>query len=288
MVNEVMKKVVITKKDSLGLRFLYHTFIGRIILSILVRPTTSKIVGHFMNSRFSTIFIKSFIKKNNIDINEYEEKKYRSYNDFFTRKVKEGKRVVDSDATSLVAPSDAKLTAYKINKNSIFFIKGTPYSISHLLQNDELAKEYEEGYCLIFRLSVDDYHHYCYIDEGFHEKSTHIKGVLHTVRPIAFEKYDVYKENSREYTILNTKNFGKVIQVEVGAMLIGQITNLHQAHQFVKGEEKGMFEFGGSTIVLLFTKDRVKINKTILKNTSDNYETIVKMGEKVGVKSSFR
>ena len=266
--------------------FLYRNFFGRLLLKILTRPTISKIAGWVMDSRISTIAIKRFISKNNINIEEYEDKKYKSYNDFFTRKIKDECRQIDMDKKSLIAPCDSKLTVYKINDNSIFSIKNSYYKVEDLLKSKRLAKKYKDGYCLIFRLSVDDYHRYCYIDNGTKSANTSIKGVLHTVRPIALEKYNIYKENSREYTMLKTDNFGDVIQIEVGATLIGRIKNHHQEYKFSKGEEKGMFLFGGSTIVLLIEKDKVKIDEEILKNTKDGYETIVKIGEKIGTRKA--
>jgi phosphatidylserine decarboxylase len=81
---------------------------------------------------------------------------------------------------------------------------------------------------------------------------------------------------------METENFGKVIQVEVGAMCVGKIKNLHQEHSFSRGEEKGMFEFGGSTIVLLVKNDVVRIDEDLLSNTAQGIETVVKMGEKIG------
>ena len=81
-------RIIIEENDSKTLNFLYHNILGRLFLKILVRPTISKIAGWFMDTRLSTVVIKKFIEKNNIDLDEYEEKKYTSYNDFFTRKIK--------------------------------------------------------------------------------------------------------------------------------------------------------------------------------------------------------
>jgi len=113
MVNEMIeKKISINQRESGFLVFLYRNFLGRILLKIITKPMLSRIVGWIMDSRISTIAIKRFIKKNNIDINEYEEKKYSSYNDFFTRKIKPECRKVDMDKKSLIAPCDSKLTVY--------------------------------------------------------------------------------------------------------------------------------------------------------------------------------
>jgi phosphatidylserine decarboxylase len=153
-----------------------------------------------------------------------------------------------------------------------------------LINNEELAAEYIGGICLIFRLTVDDYHRYCYFDNGTKGNNTFIKGVLHTVNPIALGKYNIYKRNSREYTVLETENFGKAVQDEVGALLVGRIKNLHQTHTFKRGEEKGMFEFGGSTVVLLLKNNTAVIDDDIINNTKANIETVVRMGEVIGHK----
>lgn len=235
-----------------------------------------------MNRKCSKRMIKKFVIKNNIDLNQYEMDNINCYNDFFTRKIKDGVRNINYECDKLISPCDSKLQAFKINEHSIFSIKDSYYKIEDLLQNKDLADEYIGGYCLIFRLTVDDYHRYCYIDNGIKTKNTPIKGVFHTVNPIALERYNFYKTNSREYTILETENFGKVIQVEVGALMVGKIKNHHQEYKFTKGEEKGMFLFGGSTVVLL-VKDNIKIDEDILFNTANNDETIVKYGEPIGI-----
>ncbi|MDE6103334.1 MAG: phosphatidylserine decarboxylase, partial [Oscillospiraceae bacterium] len=125
---------------------------------------------------------------------------------------------------------------------------------------------------------------YMYVDNGYKSNNIHINGVYHTVNPVALEKADIYKENTREYTVLYTENFGKIIQAEVGAMLVGRISNHHQKHKFIRGEEKGMFEYGGSTVVLIIPPNTVIPDSDIFKNTKDGFETVVKMGERIGIK----
>lgn len=278
------EKVFIDEIGSGPIVFLYRNKLGRLLLKIISLPIISKIAGWFMDRKISAIAIKRFIKKNNIDVSIYEEKKYTSYNDFFTRKIKSECRKIDMNPKSLISPCDSKLSAYEINEKSVFKIKDSYYKVEDLLKDEKLAKKYQDGYCLIFRLCVDDYHRYCYIDNGKKNKNKFINGVLYTVRPIVLENYNIYKENSREYTTLKTENFGDVIQVEVGATIVGRIKNHHEEYNFTKGEEKGMFEFGGSTIVLLIEKNKVEIDKEIIDNTKQGYETVVKYGEKIGHK----
>lgn len=273
--------VVTNEKQNILLKKLYGTVCGRVILKALTAPAVSKAAGAFMDSRLSVPLIKRFIKSSGIDTSQYVMKKFRSYNEFFTRRVKRGMRPVDRMPSHFISPCDSKLTVYKIGKSSVFRIKGSRYRVSDLIQNDFLAKRYEGGYCMIFRLEVDDYHRYCYIDSGTKTENTFINGELHTVNPIALEHYNIYKRNCREYTVLHTENFGDVVQVEVGAMMVGRIVNRHGAAEVVRGEEKGKFEFGGSTIVLLVQEDMIRIDDDILRNSTENIETVVKYGEKV-------
>lgn len=266
---------------SSGQKFLYKTFIGRLFLKLLVRPIVSKVGGLYMSSKSSLKRVDKFVEKNNINLDDYYTDDFKCYNDFFTRKIKENKRQIDFKSNSFISPCDSKLSVYKINENSIFNIKDSYYKVSDLVNNETLAREYLNGYCLIFRLTVTDYHRYCYIDNGTKSKNIHIKGIFHTVNPIALEKYNIYKRNTREYTILNTLNFDKIVQVEVGALMVGKISNHHEEYEFKKGEEKGTFLFGGSTIVLL-VKDIIDIDKDILTNSLNGDETIVKYGQKIG------
>lgn len=271
-------------KDNIFIRFLYNTIIGRIILIFLVNPLVSKLVGFFMNCRISKLLIPHFIKMNNISLTEYENIKHHTFNSFFTRQIKAKYRPISTNKNDVIAPCDGKLTAYRVREDSTFKIKHSKYDVSSLLQDKSLANEYKNGVCLIFRLTPDDYHRYCYIDSGKTIKVRKIKGILHTVRPIAVQKYKVYIENSREYAILQTENFGEIIQMEVGALLIGRIKNDKTIKKFTRGTEKGMFEFGGSTIIMLFKNNVIEIDNIIYENTNNNKETIIKMGNKIGKK----
>lgn len=274
--------IVTNKKQNSLLKKLYGSVGGRILLKALTAPSLSRLVGSFMDSSLSKPLIKSFVRANNIDTSQYITDGIRTYNEFFTRKIKDGMRPVDMNANHLISPCDSKLSAYKICSKSIFRIKGSHYRVEDLLQSNPLAQRYSGGLCLVFRLEVDDYHRYCYIDDGEKGGNTYISGELHTVNPVALEHYNIYKRNCREYTVLHTEHFGNVAQVEVGAMMVGKIANHHGEYAFLRGEEKGMFLFGGSTVVLLIEKNKVKLDEDIIRNTADGFETIVRYGEKIG------
>lgn len=275
------KNIII--ESSKTLNFFYDTLFGRIILKLFISKSFSNLMGKYMNSKYSLKRVDKFINKNDINVYEYSKQKYTSYNDFFIRKVAQGKRPINANKNAFISPCDSKLSVYLINDDLTLKIKNSYYSINTLI-DENIMNEYKGGYALVFRLSTDNYHRYCYIDSGTKGKNIHIDGVFHTVQPIALKHYNFYKTNTREYTVLNTNNFGKVIEVEVGAMGVGKIVNNHEEYKFKKGEEKGYFEFGGSTIVLLVKKDIIIIDEDIYNNSLENIETNVKYGEKIGSK----
>ena len=271
------------ENESFTVSLFYGNPVGRGLVKVFSFPLFSKGAGKFLSGKTSRVMIKKFIKKNDIDINEFENKKYKSFNDFFTRKKLELK--VKNEKNILISPSDARLLALKIDEAGIFKVKGTNYTIADLLDDDPIYKDYIGGDLLIFRLCKDDYHRYHYIDNGYLGKSVYIPGTLNTVRPIALRKVKVFKRNTREYTVLHTDNFKEVIQIEVGAILVGKIVNNHKGdYKFKKGEEKGYFEFGGSTIVLMFKKDMINLDQDIVNNSSEEIETLVKVGSRIGLK----
>lgn len=270
-----------TKQDK-TLEYLYSKALFRYTLRLLASPTISKVAGKLLDTRLSTCLIPSFVKNNQIKLSDYEKKRYRSYNECFTRKIKKSKRPITMDPSTLIAPCDGKVSAYTINLNSKFKIKNSYYTVESMLRNQKLAQEYMGGTCVILRLSVDNYHRYCYVDDAYKERNHFIPGKLYTVNPVILDHVNIFKENARSYCVLNTKNFGKVIQMEVGALMVGKINNYHRQAIVARGQEKGKFEFGGSTVVLLLKRDVVAIDEDIMKNTKDGYETIIKMGEAIG------
>ena len=264
------------------LKGLYGTVLGRKFLKILINPTISKLGGAVLSTKLSSLLVKPFIKANNIDMSDYTERAYASFNDFFTRDLKPGKRFINRDKEVLISPSDGRVSVYEIDDNMTFNIKDSYYTIESLTHSKKAANYYKGGTCVIIRFCVDNYHRFCYIDNGYKPTNKFIEGVLHTVNPVACEYYDIYKENSRECSLLHTENFGKVMQIEVGALMVGKIVNYDQVACILRGDEKGKFEFGGSTIVLLFKKDTVDIDDDLIENTKNGYETAVKMGERIG------
>ena len=275
----------ITEEETIQDRFLrrmYGNMAGRFMIRALVRPGISEIGGTLLESKASALAVRPFVKKNQIDLSQCTKQSFDSYNDFFTRKLRPEARPVCGGQETFISPCDGRLTVYEIRENCSFEIKHTRYHVESLLRNKKLAKEFSGGYVWVFRLCVDDYHRYGNIDDGVILENKYIRGKLHTVRPIAVNRYPVFVQNSREYTIIKTKNFGRVAQIEVGALMIGKIKNHSKSGSVIKGTEKGMFLYGGSTIVLLFEKDTVSIPEKYFEETENDREVIVKYGSKIG------
>lgn len=273
-----------TGQDHL-LEVIYGHALTRMLLRPFLSPAVSDICGKFLSTRLSRRIIPSFVKKNHIDLGIYEKQEFDSYNAFFTRKIKAEQRPINDQKNVLISPSDGKVTAYPITQKGRFWIKHTQYTAAQLLKDERLAERYMGGWIYVIRLTVDDYHRYCYVADGRKSRQRKIRGVLHTVNPVANDYYPIYKMNSREYCLLKTKELGTILLMEVGALMVGKISNHEEdSAQVKRGDEKGMFEFGGSTIVVMTEPGMAEPDKDIIQNTKAQAETLVKMGEPIGCK----
>lgn len=274
-----------------GLSFLYNAIVRQLFTGIIFnKKLISQAYARTVKSKKSVKDIPAFIQHYDIDTSEIKRPmdSFTSFNDFFIRELKEGARPVDQTPHHLISPADARLMCFDLMEKDRLPIKGYWYTLNELLKDDTLAAEYEDGLCLVYRLAPADYHRYGYIDNGSQDRVIPIKGVLHSVHPIALSVTpSLIAKNYRELTILKTENFGEVLHLEVGAMMVGKIVQRYNGfHNFERGEEKGLFEFGGSTIVQLFKKGVVKMDEDIIANNAKGYEVLVKINEKVGEKLS--
>lgn len=269
--------------NSKSVVFLCSSSFGRFLYNLTLFLQIPKIMGAFLRSPLSKFFIKGFVKKNNIDMSAFAGVKFKSFNDFFTRKDNSRKPELSSEI--LISPCDSALSVFNIEENSTFKIKGFDYTLKDFFETDEFDKTFSGGNALIFRLAATDYHRYCYIDSGSLEKNHFLKGKLYSVQPVCCRTFKVYTKNRRSWTILHTQNFGDVAQVEVGAFSVGGIKNHHENYSFSKGEEKGYFDLHGSTIVMLFRKNTIKLDEEILAQTANGKETTVKYGQPIGKKA---
>lgn len=272
------------------LKWNYSSPVGMNLLEVFIKKKLfSKIYGSYCDSSLSKRKIKPFIKDFNIDmsISKDSEDSFKSFNDFFIRRVTEEGRPIVKDMNLLVSPGDGRLSAYEnIDLDKLVQVKGLTYSLEELLGDKELANEYKNGVCLILRLCPTDYHRFHFVDNGVCEETKKIQGHYYSVNPIALERIPkLFCQNKREWSLFKSENFGNIIHVEVGATCVGTIIQSYTPNKKVsKGEEKGYFKFGGSTTILFFKENTVKIDEDILEQTSLGFETKVLMGEKIGSK----
>ncbi len=262
-----------------SVEFLYSTVPGRCILKFIMKTRADRLAVKFLWSPLSKIVIPGYARKNGIPLTAAQRKSFRSFRDFFARNAK---RDIDPAPEHLISPCDGWLSAFPIRENSTFAIKSSHYRISDFLKDEKLAETFHGGTCLVFRLCASDYHHYCYIDNGCQGSNHYIPGELHSVQPVVCEKLPVFVLNRRSWTLLTTEHFGPVVQTEIGALVVGGIVNHGSNRRFRKGEEKGRFELAGSTIVLLFQKDRIRLSRELTRLLRRESEVRVRYGEYIG------
>jgi len=269
------------------LKWLYYNPFGRLTLEGLVkRRFLSRWYGRKMDKPASKNKIGGFIKELNIDMSEALRPlhDFTTFNDFFIRRLKPESRPIDRDVNAIVSPADGKTLGFsEMGGLDTFFAKGHQFSIDKLLQDQSLGKRYSGGTLLIIRLAPADYHRFHFPANGRISKSTRINGAYYSVSPYAVKnRMKIYWENTREYSVLNTNNAGNILLCEIGATMVGSIIQSYLPDtEVLKGDEKGWFSFGGSTVIVLFEKERVKVDTDIIENTRKGYETTIRMGEKL-------
>jgi phosphatidylserine decarboxylase len=272
------------------LNWTYSSPIGMTLLEALIKKKFfSSVYGWYLDRGLSKSKIDSFINEFDLDISIAEKNQFdfSSFNDFFYRKLKPTARPIDENKNSVVSLGDGKLYAYEnIDLNNLVQVKGFTYSLRELIKDDKTAEKYSNGTCLILRLCPTDYHRFHFIDDGVCEETVKINGAYYSVNPIALQKVEkLFCENKREWSTFHSDNLGDVLYVEVGATCVGSIIQTFTPNKRVtKGDEKGYFKFGGSTVILFFQPNTIKIDKDIVEQTQLGFESYVLMGEKIGEK----
>ncbi|MGL5243708.1 MAG: phosphatidylserine decarboxylase [Sarcina sp.] len=277
-----------------GLKYInwsYSSPTGKKFTELFIKKKLfSKAYGSYCDKSISKKKIKPFIKEFDIDMSICEKSEYdfKNFNDFFARKLIPSARPIDISPNILISPGDGRLSAFdNINLDEVVQVKGFTYSLKELLGDEITANKYENGVCLILRLCPTDYHRFHFVDSGTCGDTHKINGHYYSVNPIALNNIsELFCKNKREWSLFKSDNFGDIVIVEVGATCVGTIIQTYTPNKYVqKGQEKGYFKFGGSTTILFFEKDKVKIDNDIIEQTKLGYETKVLMGETIGKKN---
>ncbi|CAG5079815.1 phosphatidylserine decarboxylase [Parvicella tangerina] len=268
-----------------AMHFLYGNPIGKFSLWFFIkRKVFSSWFGKYMSSKRSAKKIPGFVESHNIDLSQYvvPDGGFQSFNDFFYRKIKADQRPIGE---GVISPADGRILVFPtITDASKFYVKGKTFDLIEFLRDEQLAQLFNEGSLCVVRLAPVDYHRYHFPVGGVPSESKLINGYYYSVSPIALQKnFQIFLENKREYSVLKTASHGKVLICDVGATLTAGIQQTYVAGKSVnKGDEKGYFYFGGSTLILLFEKDAITFSKDLIENTHNGFETLVKMGETIG------
>jgi len=264
-----------------SLRWLYEGS-GRGLLPLIARPWLSKFYGWKMRQRGSQKLIANFVRRYGIDLSRFERKQpedYTSFNDFFTRKL-DPQYLIKGDTA--VFPADGRHLGFQRAADiGDIWVKGQPFSLKTLLQSAALAEKYAGAALLLSRLCPLDYHRFHFPVSGKVGPTRCINGPLFSVNPIALRKNIRFLlENKRYLTEIETENFGPVMCVEIGATCVGSVIQTHDATSCLAGQEKGYFQFGGSSIITLFSKN-ITLPSPLLEATAKGYELFVRYGSQL-------
>jgi phosphatidylserine decarboxylase len=250
-------------------------------------PFFSRFYGNLQKKPRSKKKIIPFIKAYQIDSTEFLEppSAFKSFDDFFIRKLKPSARPIDLNDNIAVMPADGRYRFFQsIDKSEGFFVKGEKFDLAALLEDEELAAEYAGGTMVIARLCPTDYHRYHFPCDCIPGETRLINGWLYSVNPLALKRnIRIFTQNKRTVCMLETTYFGKVVFLEIGAAGVGLIHQTYTPYQFCpKGSEKGYFSFGASALILLFQPNRLKLCADLIRESRENLEIRCLMGQPLG------
>ena len=271
------------------LRFAYENPIGRFFVWALARRAVfSLYYGRQMNKPASALRVLPFIAQYGVDVDEFAKSAfdYKTFNDFFYRQLKPGVRPIAPGERVAVLPADARHLAFaNIDTAAGFYVKGAKFTLAALLGDDALAEKFAGGAMLISRLCPVDYHRFHFPVGGTVGEPRLINGWLYSVSPVALRRNVGYLvENKRVVTLIESPVFGTVAMIEVGATNVGSIIQgFVSGREVVKGDEKGMFAFGGSCVITLFGRGRIEFDADLVTSSAEQIEVYAKMGDRLGV-----
>jgi phosphatidylserine decarboxylase len=267
------------------IKFAYQQVGGRGPASLVFRHSwASRLLSVYFKSRFSRGRVQRTIDQLDIDPSVFRDAvdTFASFNDFFTRHLNLEYRPFDAAPTALVSPADGRVLVYpSLEGNTIIPAKGRPYTVDELLLDD--AGAFHDGAAIVIRLCPADYHRFHFPCDGRIVDDRQIPGVYHSVNPVALAiGLKIFCENRRCYSLLDTPQFGRVAMIEIGAFGVGSIVWTFEDTSVKKMQERGYFEFGGSTIVLLLEHGQVRLDPDLIEHSANGFETLVHVGETIG------
>lgn len=272
------------------LRFAYETAIGRLCLeAVIKRRWFSTAYGKWADCRCSAREILPFVKRFGLDPGEFLEapESYRTFNDFFSRKLRPEARPVSPGKTDISFPADGRhLWIPDLAGSGTIYAKGQRFDLPALLGDAGLAREFASGSALISRLCPTDYHRFHFPLEGTPKEPSVLNGPLYSVNPIALARTLSYLwQNKRQLTVIDDSPVGRYLFLEIGATNVGSIVNTHPPRQkALRGTEKGTFRFGGSMVILVFPPDSFEPDDDLANQSADGVELYARVGDRAGTR----
>jgi phosphatidylserine decarboxylase len=270
------------------LQRIYGNPLGKLALHAFVkRAFFSRWYGRKMDGSASRNKVAWFIEKFNIDVSEFADSPdhYATFNQFFYRKLKPEARPIAAGDDVAVFPADGRHLGFQnIAEMDGVFVKGQTFDIAELLGDADLAANYREGSLILSRLCPVDYHRYHFPVAGKAGAPCLINGPLYSVNPIALKQnIRIFSENKRAICRIESERFGTVLMLEIGATNVGAMEYTFAPDTAVaKGDEKGFFKFGGSSTILLFEKDRIRLDDDLIEHSRERRELYARMGDRMG------
>ncbi len=270
------------------MRWTYGTAFGRLALEALIkRSVFSRWYGWRMDRPGSRTKVAPFIRDFRLDPAEFADppESFRTFNEFFYRRLKPGARPVDPDPRTVIFPADGRHLGYPdVSAVDGVFVKGQRFDLPRLLGDDALAARYARGALVLSRLCPVDYHRFHFPVAGRASAPRLLNGLLYSVNPIALRQNLAYLwENRRMLTTIESDVFGQVLMLEIGATNVGSIVQTYRADTAVaKGEEKGYFRFGGSSTLLMFEPGRVRLAEDLVRYSANRCELYARVGSPLG------
>lgn len=271
------------------LRWIYGSLTGRLALhAVAKRAFFSRWYGWRMSRPASRAKIAPFIRKFGVDTGEFcaPPESFRTFNEFFYRKLKPGARPIAGAVRTAVFPADGRHLGFQdVSLMAGIFVKGEVFSLAELLRDTELAVRFQRGAMVLSRLCPVDYHRFHFPVSGLATEPRLINGWLYSVNPIALRRnIRIFTENKRALTRIESPEFGTVLMLEVGATNVGSFDYTFTPNaQVAKGAEKGYFKFGGSSTITLFEPGRLRLDADLITQTAERRELYARMGEQLGV-----
>lgn len=298
--NRYTKSVETEKVFGEGwLRFAYENPLGRLFVwAIARRKIFSWWYGRTMNKRVSALRILPFISSYNINVDEFAKSPfdYKTFNEFFYRALKPSARPIAEGERVAVFPADGRHLVFP-NVETVpgFYVKGASFTLAELFGESEadaasrpLATQFAGGAMVISRLCPVDYHRFHFPVSGVPSEPRLINGWLYSVSPVALRRSLHYLvQNKRMLTLIESPEFGTVAMFEVGATNVGSIQQTHiPGRPAVKGEQKGLFAFGGSCVITVFQRDCIQFDADLLAPSAEHMEIYARMGDRLGARLS--